>query len=142
MPTFNIESECACDTCKAMCKRMSCIATPQDVEKLIAAGYKDKLEIRVYYDEKTLVHFPLIAPKFSKETGCVFHNDQGLCELHDKKLKPTEGRVANHALVQPRLSASIAFTWCRGNGEEVMAQFEDSENEVKMIRIIKANITK
>lgn len=36
---------------------------------------------------------PMVQPLFNEETGyCVFFKD-GLCELHDKKLKPIEGKI-------------------------------------------------
>lgn len=36
------ESECSCDSCKAMCER-PCWPSPEDAERLIDAGYGDKL---------------------------------------------------------------------------------------------------
>ena len=41
---------------------------------------------------------------------CVFYHD-GLCELHDKGLKPTEGRLSHHSLSQENYSFSKSLTY-------------------------------
>jgi len=99
-------NECSCDDCKAMCRR-PCWGTPDNINKLIEAGYGDRLMMDYYYhsdgtNEKTLVVSPALkefegqkAPFIPRsEQGCTFWKD-GLCELHNLGLKPIEGKLAS-----------------------------------------------
>ena len=36
-------SECSCTHCQGMCTRVSCLGTPDDIIKLLEAGYAEKL---------------------------------------------------------------------------------------------------
>lgn len=64
---------CTCDKCKNMCE-VPCIGTPKDIEAIIDAGYADRLKETMWPD--------------------------GLCELHDRGLKPTEGVLASCKVVE------------------------------------------
>lgn len=90
--------QCACDECKQMCKTMSCLPTPSEALAIVDHGFLDKLQ-PVNWNAGAKHGFPmteLYMPKFDAEKGCcVFFTDDGLCQLHDLGLKPTEGRLAN-----------------------------------------------
>lgn len=89
------EQPCTCDKCKNMCK-VSCIGTPKDIEAIIDAGYADRLKETMWMvgylavKEKPIA---MIQPT-EKDGWCVFRRPDGLCELHDRGLKPTEGVLA------------------------------------------------
>lgn len=74
------EQPCACDKCKNMCK-VPCIGRPKDIEAIIDAGYADRLPTE-------------------KDGWCAFRRPDGLCELHDRGLKPTEGVLASCKVVE------------------------------------------
>ena len=107
--------ECSCKVCQHMCEWHPCTSTPDDIERLIEAGFmhqlaEDRFEIEVPALEghpelgnrwKT-IRAILPAVKGSEfELGpnphhgeCVFFNE-GLCDLHAQGLKPTGGRKAS-----------------------------------------------
>ena len=96
---FNINS-CSCEMCKKMCQTTPCIGTPKDIEKIIDAGFKDKLSITGWATGLMIgTHseiINIIAPKYDdKNKACSFY-ENGLCKLHDLNLKPTEGKYATH----------------------------------------------
>lgn len=76
------EQPCTCDKCKNMCK-VPCIGTPKDIEAIIDAGYADRLKETMWMDG-----------------WCAFRQPDGLCELHDRGLKPTEGVLASCKVVE------------------------------------------
>lgn len=90
------EQPCTCDKCKNMCK-VPCIGTPKDIEAIIDAGYADRLKETMWMvgylavKEKPIA---MIQPT-EKDGWCVFRRPDGLCELHDRGLKPTEGVLAS-----------------------------------------------
>lgn len=55
IPEKRVESSCSCTTCKNMCKQSPCFPTPEEVEKLIDAGYKDQL-MASYWGNLRLKH--------------------------------------------------------------------------------------
>jgi hypothetical protein len=68
---------CACEACKDACRTCPCIGTPEDIDRLVTAGHANRLRLVLW-------------------GACTFFTENGLCELHDKGLKPTEGRLSNH----------------------------------------------
>lgn len=95
------EQPCSCDKCKNMCE-VPCIGTPKDIEAIIDAGYADRLK-----ETKWMTGFRLAREKPidmiqpAEENGwCVFRRPDGLCELHDRGLKPTEGVLASCKVVE------------------------------------------
>ena len=93
--------ECKCHSCKMQCKNQTCIGTPEDMEKLVNAGYSNRLAPAIWHVGKMygiIDHdVNIIAPRFDKVKGaCTFFTEDGLCELHEKGLKPTEGRLSIH----------------------------------------------
>lgn len=95
------EQPCTCDKCKNMCK-VPCIGTPKDIEAIIDAGYADRLKETMWMvgylavKEKPIA---MIQPT-EKDGWCAFRQPDGLCELHDRGLKPTEGVLASCKVVE------------------------------------------
>jgi hypothetical protein len=89
-----------------MCRR-PCFGTPEDIQKIIEAGFGDRLMVEWWAEAEGIPYTELLcgaikgeegkeAPFWPiREEGCTFWID-GLCELHDKGLKPIEGRLAHH----------------------------------------------
>lgn len=90
-------SECSCSRCQQMC-HVPCLGTPEDIEKLVDAGYTDRLQPTEWL-VGSLVGvcdgpISMIQPRVV-DGWCSFFHD-GLCELHTRGLKPTEGRLSRH----------------------------------------------
>lgn len=121
---------CKCQTCKSQCMRSPCLGTPQDIEKIIDAGYKHRIFGTIW---ATRVAWGFNEPPIHMyqalqlDSGCTFFQN-GLCELHSKGLKPTEGRLSHHSVTQenyePRkgLSYNVAKTWLDPRNKEVIAR--------------------
>ena len=95
------EQPCTCDKCKNMCK-VPCIGTPKDIEAIIDAGYADRLKETMWMvgylavKEKPIA---MIQPT-EKDGWCAFRQPDGLCELRDRGLKPTEGVLASCKVIE------------------------------------------
>lgn len=95
------EQPCTCDKCKNVCK-VPCIGTPKDIEAIIDAGYADRLKETMWMvgylavKEKPIA---MIQPT-EKDGWCAFRQPDGLCELHDRGLKPTEGVLASCKVIE------------------------------------------
>ncbi len=107
-------SECSCDKCKGLC-RTPCLGTPEDIAKLIEAGYGDRLAPSLWCVGMLtgLIKEPikLMAPVLEKNGWCTFRTQEGLCELHDKGLKPLEGKLASCRPKPNGWSLQNDFTW-------------------------------
>src|SRR6185295_2622401 len=93
------ENSCACAKCKSYCHKVPCIGTPQDMLKIAEAGYGDRIGGTLWLAgiPMGLEPIAIVAPLFDQEKSrCTFLTDDDLCELHDKGLKPTEGRLSTH----------------------------------------------
>jgi len=133
------ETECSCDICKSMCKKCPCMGTPADIQKIIDAGLKEKLILNFWPDPKNeSMPLPSVAPILTKK-GCIFHDQRGLCELHDRGLKPTEGKLAIHNLLDDGLRRAVAYTWISEEGIVVFEQFTKDLSSIirKMIPFVK-----
>jgi len=118
------ESECSCDACKKMCLHQPCLGTPLDILKIVEAGHGDKLAGSVWltgivtetHDKPVQMIQPL-----KTEKGCAFLDEDCLCTLHDKGLKPTEGKIAHHSdkIVsdfKETINYKVAMSWIDENG--------------------------
>ena len=131
------ESECACKQCKRMCVR-PCFPTPDDAERLIEAGYGNRLMLDWHCgikegDRRTFLLVPALSEHEAKqapyipysEKGCTFWN-YGKCDLHNKKLKPLGGRLAHHdnlpqfADIPGGIGGAIAELWKSDRGQQVV----------------------
>lgn len=104
--------ECKCSLCKMQC-HTPCLGTPQDIENLMDAGYTDKLAPTLWGAGMIMgvidIPIPMIQAIAGDEYCVFFHN--GLCELHDKGLKPTEGRLSHHSTRIDNFKASKSISW-------------------------------
>lgn len=124
-------SQCKCKLCQLQCKQ-PCLGTPQDIERLIDAGYADRLEptewaagIIMGLCQGTI---NMIQARI-EETGCTFFKN-GLCELHDKGLKPTEGRLSHHSLRADNWVAKKSISW------HVAREWLLPENGETIVRVV------
>lgn len=136
---FGIEpTSCSCNQCKLMCYVSPCFPTPDDVVNLINAGYDNDLMTTAYVNVETFDIYNVIAPKatsmlYTRPDGitvplnkCTFLNDDNLCSLHDKGLKPTEGRLAKHGSIEKdsvQLRVDICKTWIDNEQAEKLFKF-------------------
>ena len=125
---------CACAQCVAMCHRNPCLGTPQDIERLMAAGQGHRLRPTLWL---VGVAFGMPAVKMVQIASgpCAMLRD-GLCSLHDAGLKPTEGRLANCQARTGFLDSAVtavALTWLmpanRALVERLIAWAHEPSNE-------------
>jgi hypothetical protein len=107
-------TSCKCILCKSQCKT-PCLGTPRDIIRLYAAGYADRLALTKWAAGMVMgvVKFPvdMIQATINPETGmCTFYKD-GLCELHEKGLKPTEGKLSHHSYGMDTFKPSRSLAW-------------------------------
>lgn len=123
-------SNCKCRACKDQC-RTPCLGTPQDIMRLIEAGYADKVMPTQWLVGMVLgkIDYPIqMVQAIQMDEGwCVFHKD-GLCELHNLSLKPTEGRLSHHAVKSENyvfskgLAYNVAKEWLSYGNQELIKE--------------------
>lgn len=115
---------CSCLVCKRMCRR-PCWPTPKEAEALIQAGFADRLMLDYHRDLKGPILSPAYVGREGKEglfpmlidnPRCTFLDQNGLCMLHDKGLKPLEGRIAtcreqDRTYLPRELHLAVGKTW-------------------------------
>lgn len=99
-----LPSECECERCSVMCQA-PCCGTPEDINKLMKAGYANRLMFDDWPDWDGGSDMLKPAMKGSEgsrapwetrtEEGCTFWKD-GKCELHKSGLKPIQGKLVTH----------------------------------------------
>jgi len=113
--------KCDCATCRGMCERIPCWPTQEEAVALISAGLGPKLMVA-----ETPGGIALLCPATPGSEGrsiawphpwsqatlpCVFYGPGG-CSLHDRGLKPIEGRYAHCRVDVPDdLHEAIAESW-------------------------------
>lgn len=121
-------TSCTCDECKQMCQR-PCWPTPEEAQKLIDAGYGDRLMNDYWARTKGDIQILSPASKgyegrmtpFWPGGGCTFQDEDGLCELHDLGLKPMEGRKALCKDRTPKkLHEKMAKMWDNPEAQELV----------------------
>lgn len=87
--------ECSCKTCQGLCEMVPCMATPQEIKALIDAGHIDDLAPTIHWAALKFGLPPVECVMIVEREGggCSMLKD-GKCTLHDKGLKPSEGRFA------------------------------------------------
>ena len=122
-------TQCKCALCKQQC-RTPCLGTPQDILALVKAGYADRLAKTQWLAGIILGrtdHGIMMIQAQKEGEWCTFYHD-GLCELHDKGLKPTEGKLSHHSLQPdswiPRKSISwnIAKEWENVDNKQIIEE--------------------
>jgi hypothetical protein len=124
---------CACDACVDMCRKRPCWGTPEDIEKLIDAGYalKFMLDFWCGYSSDieivcpaTAGHQGLRADSFGDIQGrCVLLTPEKKCEIHH--LKPIEGLKAGckSSDGSSRCHRAIASLWDTAHGRAVVEKW-------------------
>jgi hypothetical protein len=146
------ESVCACTKCKSACLHSPCFPTPEEVNNLVALGYKKFLSPVVYSDAafKALkdnmeeVKFWLVVIPKSLNKGlladksCImFNTTTGNCSLHKEGLKPFEGRHSHHTHTLKDtvdLREFVCNKWNSPEGEQVLMQFGLGEEHLEIFR--------
>ncbi len=122
---------CKCKLCQQQCHQ-ACLGTPQDIMRLIEAGYKDRLAPTAWVAGMMMGctdHIvPMVQPLVDGE-WCTFFHD-GLCELHDKGLKPTEGKLSHHSMRLADWTPKKSIAW------NVAQEWEEPRNREIMKAII------
>lgn len=121
-------NSCSCSTCKNMCRQQPCIGTPDDIKKLIDHGYKDRLLPTIWGSGLAfgIGVIPMIQIKRLDVGGCPFFSKEGLCELHDRGLKPTEGKLCSHeperiSSFKESINYKTATTWTNNDNYEAIS---------------------
>lgn len=99
-----VETVCSCEKCVNMCKyTRPCWGTPEEFERIIDAGYGRKLMLdwwiaspNIYFLSGAIIGYEGQRAPPIPMGQCAFLDKNNRCELHDKGLKPTEGRVVIH----------------------------------------------
>jgi len=107
-------SFCKCVKCKSQCST-PCLGTPEDIQKLVDAGFKDRLKATTWAAGiiMELIDEPInmVQATYDEEKkACTFFNN-GLCELHDLGLKPTEGKLSYHTITKENYTPQKALSW-------------------------------
>lgn len=104
---------CKCAICKEQC-RTPCLGTPEDILRLIKAGYGNRLKLTQWCVGMLVGKIPypitMIQAQLEDNGYCTFFHD-GLCELHDLGLKPTEGKLSSHILSKDNFQFSKSLSW-------------------------------
>lgn len=91
---------CVCETCTKMCEREPCWGTPEEIQRIIEAGYGDKLcpepwdGINIIPMRKMEYYGVDSESDIRYQMSCIFLENQK-CILHEKGLKPIEGKLAH-----------------------------------------------
>lgn len=107
---------CKCIDCKKQCLINPCLGTPEDIQKIIDAGYGARLrptlwKAGVVYLGVTDKEVEMVQPHFDQDKkACTFFTD-GLCELHTQGLKPTEGKLSLHGGRTTNFNAKKSIAW-------------------------------
>lgn len=116
---------CNCSACRSMCEHSVCIPTPDEARALIRL---DPRRMARYEFPAGSVVAPAIKGKSgtllsTREGPCTFYGEHG-CELHDKGLKPLEGRLARHDRPWLPIRMEVMKHWRGKRYESVAAQLE------------------
>ena len=116
---------CKCHLCKRQC-HTPCLGTPQDILRLMDAGYTSRLKptewaagmvMGVTKRPVFLIQAECVDGAFGGaidlgvNSHCTFQREDGLCELHDKGLKPTEGRLSHHSTKIDNWKPTKSISW-------------------------------
>ncbi len=131
-----IESECDCKSCQNSCQA-PCCGTPSDLMNLMEAGYAGRLMLDDWPDGNVMLKPALkgyegsYAPWETRTVeGCTFWKE-GKCELHELKLKPTQGKLYLHSLTEEQLEEIAEFirdSW-EGKESEIALKFWKNLNK-------------
>ncbi len=131
-------NNCKCQLCKSQCHTPG-IGTPEDMKKIIDAGFTNKVALTIWDVEVRLgmtnTPTPMITPRFDKtKNACAFFID-GLCELHDLGLKPTECKLSNHEMTKSNWTPKKAIA------HFVAKEWQKSSELINQIKHLYGNST-
>jgi len=82
--------------------------------RLIEAGYKDRLAPTDWWAGVVMgvtdKPVRMVQARLEDNGWCTFYHD-GFCELHDKGLKPTEGRLSSHLIRIDNFNPKKSISW-------------------------------
>lgn len=137
-PLYADSEPCQCEECRGYCTR-PCWPTPFEANKLLDEGYADRLMLDWGTDGKGGTNIAIlcgalkghegqVAPYLPMSpAGCTFFVE-GLCQLHDLRLKPIEGRASHHSDSPKKAQMrhrDIALSWDSDAGREVVARWRE-----------------
>lgn len=125
-------TQCKCKECKQQC-HTPCLGTPQDILKLVKAGYAERLALTDWFAGMMMgcTDHGITMIQAKGENGwCTFYHD-GLCELHDKGLKPTEGKLSHHTIKLDNWTRKKSISW------NVAKEWENKDNFSVVEEIVK-----
>jgi hypothetical protein len=132
--TGALEHSCSCKACKQMCKTSPCLGTPEDILNIIEAGYKKELASTLWCAGLKFGQIPLamVQPFKTKSGRCAFLDKDDLCKLHEKGLKPIEGKLATHkGGAGDKLTFVVARTWVFKRNYDTITKIIDHFEELK-----------
>lgn len=103
---------CRCAKCQSQC-HTPCLGTPEDILKIMEAGFVDRLAPTEWWVGVLMrvCDRPVYMVQAKQENGyCTFFHD-GLCELHELGLKPTEGKLSHHSLKADNFDPKKSLSW-------------------------------
>lgn len=147
MSAFRTRS-CSCSACKSACENRPGWPTPQEAERIIAAGMADRLMLDWWEGDEQQPYTEILCPAapgcggrdapeidflnmFGPGWRCTFLKN-GKCELHGTSMKPFECRVTMVCKDVPGNSgahAAAAKKWNTPKGKEVVLLWRANVNE-------------
>lgn len=137
------ESVCECKTCINMCHISPCIGTPSDILAIMKAGYDSALVMTKWAAgvKQGIPPITMIQPYYDGGRGCCVFMDETKkkCILHDEGLKPTEGRLQNHALgnlgvkmgINLPVGHAVALTWTDDKNMPIVMEMVNTLKEAR-----------
>lgn len=125
------ENTCSCNGCKMMCKVSPCFPTPEQIEKYEKEGIMDFFSPTMWADRENGEVHVVFAPEGHHHKTvngiplmrCVFHSPEDLCLLHDRGLKPTEGKLADHDDHSTDLRKHICSQWNNEEAQNIIRKY-------------------
>jgi len=107
-------TNCKCKECKLQCGH-PCLGTPDDLIKILESDFAKRTMIINWtgamdfklYDKPITMMVPLYD---EVNKSCTFFTD-GLCELHNSGLKPTEGKLSHHSTTLEKFNVKKSIGW-------------------------------
>jgi hypothetical protein len=127
-----------------MCRRRPCWPTPADAARLIDAGLAGRLMVDWWFDTGQDRTVWLLSPAIQGREArpapaipsgvCTFLDERGLCGLHERGLKPTEGQLSMCAGRTPEgLHERIGRTWDTPEGAALVKGWRATHERVEPV---------
>jgi len=131
MNEFNLEEkECQCEKCIDMCRHITCWGTPSELNKIIDAGFGNKLMIDwwiaspedIYVLCPANIGFELKQAPYHRDGLCSFFTKDNKCEIHN--IKPVEGKTTTHDFYDSKLRDKISKLWNTPEGKSLIEEWK------------------